>query len=112
MSVPRKLTDKEIHDVAHVLGERMIPIRGDAARRLNYVEARLTDAEWLMRGPVRAGQVWRECDNRFVRDVLILRVGSNKAMIRGILSGRTTRAMLCRFRNVDGVSGGYRLIRW
>lgn len=61
---------------------------------------------------VQVNQIWRECDNRFVRDVLIIYIGDEKVMIQTVGGAHTSQTKSSRFQNVDGVAGGFRLIRW
>ena len=61
---------------------------------------------------VRVGQVWRECDNRFVRDVIVLSVENGSVRVKTMASstgtcGRTTRVSEGRF---NGKHGGYALL--
>lgn len=57
---------------------------------------------------VKVGQIWRERDNRFVRDVEVMSATENLVGIRNIATGRLTVAKRSRFR---GVSGGYELLK-
>ena len=56
---------------------------------------------------VQPGQVWKELDGRFSREVQVVAVTPSHVEIRGLKSGRLTRAKIERF---SGKHGGYRLV--
>lgn len=68
-------------------------------------------ADW----PIELGQVWKECDPRHPRLVLVIGFEGDKVCIQSILNdtprryGRRTLASRARF---NGKRGGYELVLW
>ena len=63
-----------------------------------------------MRVQIEVGQLWQECDNRFVRKIKVLGFTyNNKVLIETVGgNGRITEASMERF---SGKHNGYRLIK-